>query len=116
MVFVPYSLHSTVIEAVFVEASAMTAHVAGTWYPAQPKELTDMLRSLNAKAAQKFAVDVHGGLPCALIVPHAGYQYSGAIAAAAYRLAQSMTIDRVIILGPSHFALFHGVALPPLPL
>src|SRR5690606_9999183 len=53
--------------------------VAGLFYPADPTELRDVISEYSAQAAT-----VAGPTPKALIVPHAGYIYSGVIAAAAY--------------------------------
>jgi AmmeMemoRadiSam system protein B len=55
-----------------------------------------------------------GPAPKALIVPHAAYQYSGPIAASGYAaLAQARDIiHRIVLLGPSHFIPFEGLALP----
>jgi AmmeMemoRadiSam system protein B len=48
-----------------------------------------------------------------LIVPHAGYVYSGPVAAAAYRLIEQMDdLDRIVMVGPSHYVWFPGLALP----
>lgn len=81
--------------------------VAGTFYPAHPEELKNMLeRFLNAaKSSEK--------VPKAMIVPHAGYVYSGEIAASAYaRLkAGADKIKRVVIVGPSHRVGFKGLAV-----
>lgn len=91
--------------------------VAGAFYPADPAMLRDAVDTLLA--------DPHGDLPLVecetvsappkiLIVPHAGYVYSGAIAAAAYRLLAPHRdrIRRVLILGPAHRVAFAGIALP----
>ena len=53
-----------------------------------------------------------GPVPKAIIAPHAGYVYSGPVAASAYaRLAPAReTIKRVVLLGPSHYAMFDGLA------
>lgn len=73
--------------------------VAGTFYPREPDEL--------ARAVDRYlALDVAPGEPApkALIVPHAGYEYSGRTAGTAYaRLrASAAVIERVVILGPAH--------------
>lgn len=86
--------------------------VAGTFYQGQRQTLADDVGSL-LKAARLDP----GGIrlpPKAIIVPHAGYIYSGAIAAAAYaRLAVVRDIiKRVILLGPVHRVPVHGLALP----
>jgi AmmeMemoRadiSam system protein B len=55
--------------------------------------------------------DVDGDL-VALIAPHAGLMYSGPVAAHAYRLLRGRTFDVAVLVGPSHFVGFDGVALP----
>ena len=86
-----------------VRASA----VAGMFYPADSEELGRAVRGFLSK------VDVDSvGSPKALIVPHAGYIYSGAIAASAYACVQPEQITRVVLIGPSHRVLFHGLAAP----
>jgi MEMO1 family protein len=84
------------------------AAVAGSFYPAAPAELqrqiADFLDGSGSAAS--------GPVPKALIAPHAGYIYSGPIAAAAYvRLAPARgSITRVVLLGPWHFVGFRGLA------
>jgi AmmeMemoRadiSam system protein B len=84
--------------------------VAGSFYPADPRFLRDAL--LSSFAAARVA-PADGPVPKALIVPHAGYVYSGPIAASAYlRLAAGRaTIRRVVLLGPSHHVALEGVAV-----
>jgi AmmeMemoRadiSam system protein B len=83
--------------------------VAGAFYPADPITLAEEVAALLAAA---FAAPAE--IPKALIVPHAGYIYSGPIAASAYaRLKPARaTIRRVVLLGPSHRAPVDGLALP----
>jgi MEMO1 family protein len=81
--------------------------VAGTFYPANPKQLHQMLG--------QYIKDAESGhkVPKAIIVPHAGYVYSGPIAASAYarlKLAHQ-PITRVVIIGPSHRVGFKGLAV-----
>lgn len=85
------------------------AAVAGSFYPADPVRLEAMVRAYLA-AARPSAVGE--ATPKALIVPHAGYVYSGPIAASAYALlaAAARRIRRVVLLGPSHRVPFHGLA------
>jgi len=82
--------------------------VAGAFYPAQPKVLADAVRELLG------AAQVPAGTPKALIVPHAGYVYSGQTAAAAYSsLTQARaSIRRVVLLGPVHRVPVRGLAAP----
>jgi len=81
---------------------------AGTFYPAGRQELQAMLNDMLTGA------DASGPVPKALIVPHAGYIYSGPVAATGYaRLRQaSASIHRVILLGPAHRVPVRGLALP----
>jgi AmmeMemoRadiSam system protein B len=83
--------------------------VAGTFYPASGKELHDMLETLLAVTARDGQM-----LPKALIVPHAGYIYSGPVAATGYARLRPVagSVQRVIVMGPSHRVAFHGLAVP----
>lgn len=80
--------------------------VAGLFYPKEPKALADTIDRLLAAAPSNRVEGVH-----ALICPHAGYEYSGPVAAAAYSLLVGRTYDTVIILAPSHYALFQGASV-----
>ena len=82
--------------------------VAGSFYPSDPLVLRGVLEDLLSGAASDLSLT-----PKALVVPHAGYVYSGAVAATAYALAARMrgTITRVIVIGPTHRVAVRGVAL-----
>jgi AmmeMemoRadiSam system protein B/AmmeMemoRadiSam system protein A len=82
--------------------------LAGTWYPSSPALLLASARNLLRQAA---AAPVPSGRPVALVVPHAGWAYSGPVAAAAYRLLEHGSFDRVVIVAPSHHGAFSGYAL-----
>jgi len=86
--------------------------VAGTFYPADPVELEDAIRDFLDHARENLLVgDVP---PKAIIAPHAGYIYSGPIAASAYvhmELAKKQ-IERVVLLGPAHRTAIRGLAAP----
>jgi len=85
--------------------------VAGMFYPAGGVELAREVGALLAQAAP----DARGKpLPKAIIAPHAGYVYSGPIAASVYaQLAPArQTIRRIVLLGPAHRVLVRGLALP----
>ena len=88
------------------------AAVAGMFYPGSHAALAANVRDCLVEAATRPRAA--GARPKALIVPHAGYVYSGPIAAAAYaRLAGShATIRRVVLLGPTHRVAVRGLALP----
>ena len=83
--------------------------VAGTFYPGGPRELAQSLaQMLGAAAASGRPV------PKAVIAPHAGYIYSGPIAASVYALIAPARerITRVVLLGPTHRVAVRGLALP----
>ena len=86
------------------------AAVAGLFYPGDPAELKRTVADLLACAPAAEAVHA----PKALIVPHAGYIYSGPVAASAYVLLAGLRgrIRRVVLLGPTHRVPVRGLALP----
>jgi len=81
--------------------------LAGTWYPgtrdALAKNIQGLLRGVEAP-------NLSGQL-MAIIVPHAGYKYSGPVAAHAYQLLKKRQFKRVILVGPSHHVAFRGVSV-----
>src|SRR5882724_5421443 len=83
------------------------ATCAGRFYPADPTELRQMVKNLLASAKTP-----DGPAPKAIIAPHAGYDYSGPVAASAYACLQSArdTIKRVVLIGPAHYDEFVGLA------
>lgn len=87
--------------------------VAGTFYPAAPRHLLAEVDDLLNEATVSLRPSLRRA-PKALIVPHAGFRYSGPVAASAYSLLtpHAESFHRVVLLGPSHRAYFHGVALP----
>ena len=83
--------------------------VAGAFYPADPRTLESDVRRYLA-AADPVDVDFPVRI---LIVPHAGYVYSGPVAATGYRLLEGRNdLQRIVMFGPSHYAWFPGLALP----
>jgi MEMO1 family protein len=89
------------------------AAVAGTFYPADPKVLTRDVQKFLDDASQTDGSRENKVAPKALIVPHAGYIYSGSVAASAYAklLPLKSTITRVVLLGPCHRVPVGGLAL-----
>lgn len=87
------------------------AAVAGTWYPGTAASLAAAVDG-HLASADAGGVQVHGDL-VALIAPHAGLKYSGPVAAHAYRLLRDRRFDVAVLVGPSHFVGFDGVALYP---
>ena len=77
--------------------------VAGSFYPDDPEELKRMIATFLASAKPKKVKKLR-----VLIVPHAGYIYSGPVAAYGYKLLQQCKFKKVIAIGPSHHAAFPG--------
>jgi AmmeMemoRadiSam system protein B len=89
--------------------SMRAAAVAGYFYDADPGRLkNDVVHLLDAQEADFKA------LPEALIVPHAGYIYSGSTAACAYKclLLDPDQVNRVLLIGPAHRVYVEGMAIP----
>lgn len=93
------------------DAAIRPAAVAGMFYPADALELGEEVDTLLGSAPRPpfDAASIK-----AIAVPHAGYVYSGATAAAAYRLLEGRhaAIRRVVLLGPTHRVAVRGLALP----
>ncbi|MEK6592832.1 MAG: AmmeMemoRadiSam system protein B [Pseudomonadota bacterium] len=87
------------------------AAVAGMFYPGDRQALAQTLDAMLAACARQPAPQP---APKAIIVPHAGYIYSGPVAASAYALlgAARSSIRRVVLLGPAHRVAVRGLALP----
>ena len=83
--------------------------VAGSFYPADPVELQNLLDTLLSAVSNSSSPP-----PKAMILPHAGYIYSGPVAASGYArlVGNAGSIRRVILLGPTHRKAVRGLALP----
>src|SRR5262252_10444964 len=93
------------------DAAVRKAAVAGTWYPGTAPALASAV-DRHLEQADRRATSVVGDL-VALVAPHAGLMYSGPVAAYAYRLLRDRTFDVAVLVGPSHFVGFEGVAIHP---
>jgi AmmeMemoRadiSam system protein B/AmmeMemoRadiSam system protein A len=81
--------------------------VAGSFYPADPDELSSMIdQFLNNAGSHSISGQIQ-----AIISPHAGYIYSGHVAAEGYALIRSKDIKRVIVISPTHVEAFRGAAI-----
>ena len=80
---------------------------AGSFYPEEELDLDRTLEALFNEANDGSPIDPRK--PKALIVPHAGYIYSGAVAAKGYRQLEGHSYSKVLLIGPSHFNPKHGV-------
>ncbi len=83
------------------------ADLAGSWYPSSGAILEASLKDYIGRAGR---VSVDGDI-FALIVPHAGYQFSGPVAAKAFKAAEGLNPDTVIVLGFSHRNFFDGISV-----
>ncbi len=83
--------------------------------PSTPATPTSSLRSWTVSWSGHDSGPRGGALgppPVALVVPHAGYVYSGSVAASAYDLLRDRPVRRVAVLGPAHYVAFAGIAVP----
>src|ERR1039457_4087302 len=78
------------------------AAVAGAFYPADPNELAAMVDGFVAHAT----VPVQKGEIVALVAPHAGYPFSGAVAGHSYAMLKGRPTHLVVVIAPSHFEAF----------
>ncbi|HYA39841.1 MAG TPA: AmmeMemoRadiSam system protein B [Syntrophobacteraceae bacterium] len=80
--------------------------VAGTWYPGTATELRRLIEDYLSRVPERESK----GKTLALIAPHAGYIYSGQVAAHSFKTLLGQKFDSVIVIGPSHYVPFRGVA------
>ncbi len=87
--------------------------VAGTFYPGSARELDTAVRDYFAEAAAADTVATAAVAPKAVVSPHAGYVYSGALAARVFAALKPAAekISRVVLLGPCHRVPLRGLAL-----
>ncbi len=82
------------------------AAVAGSWYPGRADALTREVDRYLGEVSSLPAGDIVG-----VIAPHAGIMYSGPVAAYAYQALRGRAFDVAVLLGPSHYVAFEGVAV-----
>ena len=91
-----------------MERSIRHPAVSGSFYPSDPQKLrnlvNDLLQNIPPGSAENAA-------PRALIVPHAGYCFSGSIAASAYKTLHNISCKTVFLMGNAHGCPFEGIAL-----
>jgi len=87
------------------------AAVAGQFYPASCSDISKQISDFNA-IFDKIEIDkdLLSGKPRAVIVPHAGYIYSGFTANMAYRFLEKSKAKRIVVIGPSHHHYFKGIS------
>lgn len=90
-----------------IKKNVRNAILAGKWYPGTQNALSKLIRNYLSNVKP---VTLNGELK-AIIVPHAGYIYSGQVAAHAYSLLQTRNFKRIIMIGPSHRIGFRGISV-----
>lgn len=97
--------------------SARRSPFAGTWYPADARELRELVEGQLEAAGAGPGAGLAGspglGRPVGVLAPHAGLVYSGPVAAHTYRLVVGGPYETVILLGPSHQVYFDALAVYP---
>lgn len=88
-------------------ACVRSSILQGAWYPGDPAALRREVEDLLCAAK----IPKVPGRICGLIAPHAGYRYSGPVAAHAYALLRGRDVKRVVLMGPSHRVAFHGASV-----
>jgi AmmeMemoRadiSam system protein B/AmmeMemoRadiSam system protein A len=91
--------------------AVLKAVVAGAFYPSDKKQLEQKIDTFLKDTESR--VPKGAIAPFGLIAPHAGYDYSGKIAAAAYRQIGGKPYKTVFLLGPSHYVSFPGISIYP---
>lgn len=81
--------------------------VAGLFYPGEERVLAQTVDALLEKAPEHYFPRLR-----ALVCPHAGYEFSGQTAAIGYKTLTGREIETVIVLGPSHYALWTNACIP----
>jgi AmmeMemoRadiSam system protein B len=81
--------------------------VAGSFYPSDPLELSKMIAGMLSKVTKEG----YGDRIVSIVVPHAGYIYSGQVAAYVYKELEGLEYDTVFVLSPSHSAYFRGATV-----
>ncbi len=91
-----------------MKKKVLKSELAGTWYTDDPEELAREIDGYLAAAEPPAP-----GNPIALMLPHAGYRYSGAVAAQGVRQVAGRSFSRVVVMGPSHrMGLDGAVSIP----
>ena len=92
---------------IVVQKNERYAAFAGQFYPGTKKELTDTLNAMFRRAvARKDTRPV-----LAVIVPHAGYIFSGTVAASSYNQVAKRKYKNIFVIGSSHRAFFDGASI-----
>src|SRR5581483_5959478 len=103
--------HPVTLRVGIMDAVIHTSPFAGSWYPGEAAQLERSLNEGFLRSQQR----TDGAFPpgaLGFLVPHAGMQYSGTVAAAAFRRLRAQRPERIVILGFSHRVAVDGIAIP----
>jgi len=92
---------------VALAGSTRPAALAGSWYPGDATQLSTAVDGYLSRAKPPATA-----APIALISPHAGYRFSGQVAAHGYRALAGHSYRRVFLIGPAHRAAVRGISIP----
>ncbi len=107
MVLAPVVVGRTEAQLDHAARDVRSSALAGSWYPADAEALAQIVDTLLADAR----TEPPAGRLRALVAPHAGYAYSGATAATAFKLVQGASYRRVVLLAPAHRADIRGLSI-----
>lgn len=110
LLFINLNVHAATVEASNTNLTLRPAIKAGAWYPGDPERLTHLIDTLLDQETAAYRQQP-GTRVRALIVPHAGYTYSAATAAAAYQAIRGQPFKRVVVIGPAHHIGFPGLSI-----
>ena len=101
---------SALAQIVALDSTARHPVKAGSWYPGEADALRGRIRQLASESADTQLDPQYGKLR-ALIVPHAGYDYSGSTAAAGFKLLKGEKYRRVVVIGAAHYEDVPGMSV-----
>ncbi len=106
---------SVVVYQHFFPKIIFVSRLSEAWYPRDKKDLLATIDVLFSRVSEFSQTNDRQEAPWMIIVPHAGYAYSGMVAAAGYSLllgADAKKYKRVLLIAPSHYVDFYGLAIP----
>ncbi|MDY6933266.1 MAG: AmmeMemoRadiSam system protein B [Spirochaetota bacterium] len=92
-----------------ISSEVRQSALAGRWYSANSSKLASTIDDLITDIDRKKTLSN----PLLLILPHAGYIYSGSVAARGYDLVKRLSPEIIVIIAPSHYSHFHGCSILP---
>lgn len=104
------AVYACAVCSLFAQSPIHHSVAAGIFFPGTRDSLLQAVQECSREAKQPPPLHA---VPIGIMAPHAGYDYSGPVEASAYRAAEQGMYSTVVIMGPSHFIPFMGVAIAP---